>query len=51
MVPDSFEETVPNTGELNKARVKLAERDQTIRIGFGNRESAGDKDRRRSVVP
>jgi hypothetical protein len=36
--------------EAYEARVKLAGREQAIRIGFCNRESAGDKDRRRAVV-
>ncbi len=36
--------------EAYEARVKLAGRDRVIRIGFCDRESAGDKDRRRAVV-
>ena len=36
--------------EAYEARVKLAGREQAIRIGFCNRESAGDKNRRRAVV-
>lgn len=36
--------------EAYEARIKLAGREQAIRIGFCNRESAGDKNRRRAVV-
>ena len=36
--------------EAYEARVKLAGREQSIRIGLCDRESAGDKHRRRAVV-
>lgn len=36
--------------EAYETRVSIGGRVQTIRIGFCNRESAGDKERRRSVV-
>lgn len=36
--------------QAHETRVKLTGREQAIRIGFCNRESAGDKDRRRAVI-